>query len=69
MNKVLDGSYQYVTGLPEFSATIFKNHPPEAFFSAFTFTSSKFENTPHVDNDSFHVTTGWLIHVNKVTGE
>ncbi|KAI8445800.1 hypothetical protein BY996DRAFT_4559889, partial [Phakopsora pachyrhizi] len=72
MNMVLAGSFKHVAdgwfhksmeefkekGLPAFSATLMNNNPPEAFSSALTFTTSKFENTPHIDNDSCYIVAG-----------
>ncbi|CAH7674751.1 hypothetical protein PPACK8108_LOCUS9683 [Phakopsora pachyrhizi] len=77
MNMVLAGSFKHVAdgwfhksmkefnekGLPAFSATLMNNNPPEAFSSALTFTTSRFENTPHIDNDR------WWMQVNKKMGE
>ncbi|KAI8450529.1 hypothetical protein BY996DRAFT_7374221 [Phakopsora pachyrhizi] len=83
MNMVLAGSFKHVAdgwfhktmedfnekGLPAFSATLMNNNPPEAFSSALTFTTSKFENTPHIDNDSSYLAAGWWMQVDKKTGE
>ncbi|CAH7683249.1 hypothetical protein PPACK8108_LOCUS16681 [Phakopsora pachyrhizi] len=83
MNKVLAGSFKHVAdgwfhktmedfnekGLLAFSATLMNKNPPEAFSSALTFTTSEFENTPHLDNDSSYLAVGWWMQVNKKTGE
>ncbi|KAI8443053.1 hypothetical protein BY996DRAFT_4565570, partial [Phakopsora pachyrhizi] len=83
MNMVLVGKFKYVAdgwfhksmgkfneiGLPAFSAILKNNNPPESFSSASTFTTSKFENTPHIDNDSSYIVAGWWMQVNKKTGE
>ncbi|KAI8461337.1 hypothetical protein BY996DRAFT_6472238 [Phakopsora pachyrhizi] len=76
LNMVLAGNFNHVAdgwfcksmgesnekGLLKFSATLLNNNPPEAFSLALTFTTSKFKNTPHVDNDR-----RWM-KVNKKTG-
>ncbi|KAI8457206.1 hypothetical protein BY996DRAFT_6608900 [Phakopsora pachyrhizi] len=41
----------------------------DTFSSALTFTTSEFENTPHIDNDSSHIAAGWWMQVNKKTEE
>ncbi|KAI8455059.1 hypothetical protein BY996DRAFT_6489761 [Phakopsora pachyrhizi] len=81
MNMVLAGSFKYVAdvwfhksigefnekGLPAFSANLLNNNPPKAFSSALNFTTYKFKNTPHVDNDSFYIAAGWWMQINKKT--
>ncbi|CAH7666344.1 hypothetical protein PPACK8108_LOCUS695 [Phakopsora pachyrhizi] len=72
MNTVLAGSFKHEfneKGLPAFSATLMNNNPPEAFSSTLTFTTSGFENTPHIDNDSSYIAAGWWMQVNEKTGE
>ncbi|CAH7674180.1 hypothetical protein BY996DRAFT_6607258 [Phakopsora pachyrhizi] len=83
MNNVLAGSFKHVAngwfhkllsefnemGLPSFSATLLNNNPPEALLSALAFTTSKFEYTLHLNNDSSYLASGWWMQVNKHVGE
>ncbi|CAH7674546.1 hypothetical protein BY996DRAFT_6597304 [Phakopsora pachyrhizi] len=78
MNNVLAGIFKHAAngwfhkvlsvfngkGLPSFSATLLYKNPAEAFSAALKFTTSDFENTPHLENHSSYLASGWWIHVN-----
>ncbi|CAH7686310.1 hypothetical protein PPACK8108_LOCUS20943 [Phakopsora pachyrhizi] len=82
INMVFAGSFKHVAdgwfhksmeelnekGLPAFSATLMNNNLPEAFSSALTFTTSKFKNTPHIDNDSSYIAAGMVDAVFELAG-
>ncbi|CAH7688116.1 hypothetical protein PPACK8108_LOCUS23029 [Phakopsora pachyrhizi] len=83
INKVLSQSFKKIAdgwfysaledfnklNLSNFSATLLNSNPPEPFASCLTFTTDEFQNTPHRDCDFSKLAAGWLVQVNKLTGE